>query len=97
VETSEVFKTSEVFFISYICDMTTLTTEIPERFEKAIRIFVEQTGGKIISVAGERAASIEDENLTPTELELFKKALKEISLIKDGKVKSIPFSELWKD
>jgi hypothetical protein len=38
----------------------------------------------------------EDENLTPAEMELFQRALDEILLIKDGKIKTIPFSDLWK-
>ena len=37
----------------------------------------------------------DNEDLTPKELELLKKGLKEALLIKEGKIKSIPFSELW--
>ena len=40
---------------------------------------------------------VEDENLTPIELDLLKRGLKEMLLIKEGKIKSIPLSELWND
>jgi len=38
-----------------------------------------------------------EEDLSQAELELLKRGLEEALLIKEGKVKSIPFSELWDD
>lgn len=77
--------------------MTTLTIEIPKRLEKALTMFIEQIGGNIVAIDTNTnpTANSDDENLTPAELELFKRALEEILLIKEGKIKSIPFSELW--
>lgn len=77
--------------------MTTLTIEIPKRLEKALTMFIEQIGGNIVAIDTNTnpTANNDDENLTPAELELFKRALEEILLIKEGKIKSIPFSELW--
>jgi len=77
--------------------MTTLTIEIPPKFEKAFAELIEQLGGKIVSTRkkSNRASDEDDEKLTPAELELLRRGLKEALLIKGGKIKSSPFSELW--
>jgi hypothetical protein len=71
--------------------MTTLIIEIPDSEAKDISNIVRARGGNVVD------ANAEDENLTSTELDLLKRGLKEALLIKEGKVKSIPFSELWTD
>jgi hypothetical protein len=50
---------------------------------------VKAKGGNVVN------AEAEDENLTPMELDLLKRGLKESLLIREGKIKSIPFSDLW--
>lgn len=79
--------------------MTTLTIEIPQKFEKALTKLIEHTGGRVVATNPEIGgiAIGEDEKLTPGEMELFNRALEEILLIKEGRIESIPFSELWKD
>jgi hypothetical protein len=69
--------------------MTTLIIEIPDIDVADISNMVKARGGSVFKA--------DDENLTPTELESLKRGLKEALLIKEGKIKSIPFSELWND
>ena len=71
--------------------MTTLIIEIPERETEDISNFVRAKGGNVVHV------NADQEDLTPAELELLKRGLKDALLIKEGKIKSIPFSELWND
>lgn len=71
--------------------MTTLTIEIPDNATADIASIVKERGGNILSM------DIDDENLSEDELESIKRGLKEALLIKEGKLKSIPFSELWND
>jgi len=71
--------------------MTTITLEIPDEATDVVSNFVKQQGGNILNVYNQ------DEDLSERELELMKRGLKEALLIKEGKVKSIPFSELWND
>lgn len=71
--------------------MTTLIIEIPDIEAEDISNIVKAKGGSIVHI------NADDGDLTPVELELLKKGLKEAILIKEGKVKSIPFSELWND
>ena len=71
--------------------MTTLIIEIPDSETGEISNIVRARGGKVVQI------DAVDEDLTPTELELLKRGLKEALLIKEGKIKSIPFSELWND
>ena len=71
--------------------MTTLIIEIPEAEVTDISNFVKSRGGNIFN------ASAGDENLTIDELESLKRGLREALLIKDGKLKSIPYSELWNE
>jgi hypothetical protein len=71
--------------------MTTLIIEIPDSETGEISNIVRARGGSVVQI------DAADEDLTPTELELLKRGLKEALLIKEGKIKSIPFSELWKD
>jgi len=71
--------------------MTTLIIEIPERETEDISNFVRAKGGNVVHI------NADEENLTPAELELLKRGLKEALLIKEGKIKSIPFSELWNE
>jgi hypothetical protein len=69
--------------------MTTLIIEIPENEVTGISNIVKAKGGNVFE------ANPDDENLTAGELESLKRGLKEALLIRDGKIKSIPFSELW--
>ncbi|MBB3057000.1 hypothetical protein [Mucilaginibacter gotjawali] len=71
--------------------MTTLIIEIPEAEVTDISNFVKSRGGNIFN------ANAGDENSTIDELESLKRGLKEALLIKDGKLKSIPYSELWNE
>jgi hypothetical protein len=71
--------------------MTTLIIEIPDKETEDIANIVKAKGGSIVHI------DADEEDLTPHELELLKKGLKEALLIKEGKLKSIPFSELWND
>jgi len=70
--------------------MTTLIIEVPDIEVEDISNIVKAKGGNVFNAS-------DDENLTPDELELLKRGLKEALLIKEGKIKSIPFSELWND
>jgi electron transfer flavoprotein alpha/beta subunit len=71
--------------------MTTLIIEIPDRDTSEISNIVRARGGNVVQIdAG-------DEDLTPAELALLKRGLNEALLIKEGKIKSIPFSDLWND
>jgi hypothetical protein len=71
--------------------MTTLIIEIPDIEVTELSNIIKAKGGSVVN------ANADDEDLTPDELELLKKGLKEALLIKEGKIKSIPFSELWND
>jgi hypothetical protein len=71
--------------------MTTLIIEIPENDADEISNIVRARGGNVVEI------DADDENLTPAELEFLKRGLNEALLIKEGKIKSIPFSELWND
>lgn len=74
--------------------MTTLTINIPEDSKKAIEeiaSIVDKAGG-YIAVHNE-----EDDDLSEGEIEALKLSYKEALLIKEGKVKGIPVSELWND
>jgi hypothetical protein len=71
--------------------MTTLIIEIPDNETQDISAIVKARGGNVVHIDSD------DENLTPAELDLLKRGLKEALLIKDGKIKPIPFSELWND
>jgi len=69
--------------------MTTLIIEIPDIEVADISNIVKAKGGSVFN------ASTDDDNLTPDELDSLKRGLKEALLIKEGKIKSIPFSKLW--
>jgi len=71
--------------------MTTLIIEIPDNETSDITNIVKSRGGHVVSI------DADEDNLTPFELDLLKRGLKEVLLIKEGKIKSIPFSELWND
>jgi len=71
--------------------MTTLIIEIPDLDVADISNIIKARGGSVFK------ASDGDEKLTSEELELLKRGLKEALLIKDGKLKSIPYSELWNE
>ena len=68
--------------------MTTLIIEIPDTEVSAISSIIIDRGGNVI-------ADSNDENLTENELVLLKRGLIEAISIKEGKLKSIPYSELW--
>jgi hypothetical protein len=69
--------------------MTTLIIEIPDTEVKEIANIVKAKGGSVFN------ASDDDDNLTQDELESLKRGLKEALLIKEGKMKGRPLSELW--
>lgn len=69
--------------------MTTLIIEIPENEVTDVSNIVKARSGNVFE------ANPDDENLTVDELESLKRGLKEALLIRDGKIKPIPFSELW--
>ena len=71
--------------------MTTLIIEIPDIEVKEISNIVRAEGGSVFN------ASEDEENLTADELESLKRGLKEALLIKEGKIKGTPLSELWDD
>ena len=71
--------------------MTTLIVEIPDTEVKEISNIVRAKGGSVFN------ASEDEENLTVDELESLKIGLKEALLIKEGKIKGTPLSELWDD
>jgi len=70
--------------------MTTLIIEVPDIEVEDISNIVKAKGGSVFNAS-------EDENLTPDELELLKRGLKEALLIKEGKIKGMAFSKLWDD
>lgn len=69
--------------------MTTITLEIPDSARSDISNFVKERGGNILNVYSD------DEDISETEMQHLERGLKEALLIKEGKIKSIPFSELW--
>ena len=71
--------------------MTTLIIEIPDNQTGDISDIVKARGGNVVYVNND------DEDLTADELESLKRGIKEALLIKEGKIKSIPFSKLWND
>jgi hypothetical protein len=71
--------------------MTTLIIEIPDNVTQDISAIVKAKGGNVVHL------DADEEDLTQTELDLLKRGLKEALLIKEGKIKPIPFSELWND
>ncbi len=71
--------------------MTTLIIEIPDSETVDISNIVRAKGGNVVQV------NADEEFLTPEELALLKRGFNEALLIKEGKIKSIPFSELWND
>jgi hypothetical protein len=71
--------------------MTTLIIEIPDNEVTDISNIVKSKSGSVFN------ASADDDNLTADELESLKRGLKEALLIKEGKIKGTPLSELWND
>jgi hypothetical protein len=71
--------------------MTTLIIEIPDVEVEELSNIIKAKGGSVFD------AKTVDENLTEDELESLKRGLKEALLIKEGKIKGRPFSELWDD
>jgi hypothetical protein len=71
--------------------MTTLVIEIPDNEITDISNIIKAKGGNVFYV------NADDEDMTPAELALMKRGLKEAMLIKEGKIKAIPISELWND
>jgi hypothetical protein len=69
--------------------MTTLIIEIPDNEASDISNIVRARGGHVVSI------DADEDNLTASEFDLLKKGLKEALLIKAGKIKSVPFFELW--
>jgi len=71
--------------------MTTLIIEIPDKDTGDISNIVRERGGSVVHI------NTDDEDLTLDELEQLKRGLKEALLINAGKIKSVPFSELWNE
>lgn len=74
--------------------MTTLTIEIPDSKKALIEVISD-----LLSKEGVDTLTIEtdDDSLSEAELESLKKGYREALLIKSGKLKAIPLSELWND
>jgi len=74
--------------------MTTLTITIPDNSRTTISAI-----SKLVGEAGGEVAilSSPEEDLCESEFESLKSAYREALLIRDGKSKSIPISELWND
>lgn len=73
--------------------MTTLTINIPDDSEaiiSAISTIVSNAGGEI-------SISSSDDDLSQSEFDSLKSAYQETLLIKDGKAKAVPISDLWND
>lgn len=73
--------------------MTTLTVNIPgdsKAVIEAISKIVDKVGGNISILSTSDA-----DDLGKAEFEALKLSYKEALLIKDGKAKSVPISELW--
>ncbi len=51
----------------------------------------------LVKTAGGETFVYADDDLSDQEFEMLKSAYKEVLLIKDGKLKAIPASELWND
>jgi hypothetical protein len=71
--------------------MTTLIITIPDSEINGISTLIRARGGNVVLV------DTQDEDLSVDELESLKRGLKEALLIKEGKIKSIPFPEFWND
>ena len=74
--------------------MTTLTINIPDNsidIIAAISKLVDKAGGEVSIL------SSSEDDLSESEFESLKSAYREALLIRDGKSKSIPISELWND
>ncbi len=71
--------------------MTTLIIEIPDDATDDISNIVKEKGGNVVNI------NSDEEDLSSNEVELLKRGLKEALLIKEGKIRSIPFSDLWND
>jgi hypothetical protein len=69
--------------------MTTLTIEIPDSATNDISNMIRERGGSVLNI------QTDDEDLSANEVEFLKNGLKEALLIKEGQIKSIPFSDLW--
>lgn len=72
--------------------MTTITINIPDSnldIISEISAMVKNAGGNL--------SVYSDDDLSDEELELLKSSYKEALLIRDGKSKGIPVSELWND
>ena len=71
--------------------MTTLIIEIPDDATDDISNIVKEKGGNVVNI------NSDEEDLSSNEVELLIRGLKEALLIKEGKIRSIPFSDLWND
>ncbi|TFF38850.1 hypothetical protein [Mucilaginibacter psychrotolerans] len=72
--------------------MTTLTISIPDDSSDIISDIT-----SLVKNAGGEISISSDEGLSEQEMDLLKSSYKEALLIKDGKLKGIPASELWND
>jgi hypothetical protein len=71
--------------------MATLIIEIPENETADISNIVKAKGGTVTRIDSD------DDDLTIEELEALKRGLKEALMIKEGRIRSIAFSDLWND
>lgn len=72
--------------------MTTLTINIPDSSKSIISDI-----SALAKKAGLDVYISDDDDLTDGEFKLLAESYKEALLIKDGKLKAIPASELWND
>lgn len=79
-------------FINYICIMTTLTIEIPEKVEKTLSDLVQQLGGKVLTKdSGKKLTKAAKKKQILDNLE---ESVKWVKLHQEGKVKAKPIQEL---
>lgn len=72
--------------------MTTLTINLPDSGKDIISDI-----SALVKSAGGEISINSDDDLSDNEFALLKESYKEALLIKDGKSKGIPTSELWND
>jgi hypothetical protein len=72
--------------------MTTITINIPDSNKKIISDIA-----NLVKGAGYEVAITNDDDFSDNEFTVLAEAYKEALLIKDGKAKAIPASELWNE
>jgi hypothetical protein len=72
--------------------MTVLTINLPENSADIISDI-----SSLVKSAGGEISILSDDDFSDTEFNTLKEGYKEALLIKDGKLKGIPLSDLWND